>query len=183
MMLIYATVREVEVRSMRWRVEDQLAAYTSAVSAVFTPEANNSNAAAASSSRSVELLPVDEEQDEEVQPQETTLPEQPAAVAAATSRVQQQPQRPQQQPKLEDLPKTRRVAYQGMCYTAAFICCYIFPTTSRILMTAGVKPPPYPIRFLAVSSVSSQGFWNWLVYSVQVRRSLCIWCRFRLRRR
>lgn len=66
---------------------------------------------------------------------------------------------------VEALPRTHRVAYQSLGYTMAFIANYVFPTTSRIFMTMD-KAPPYPIRLLAVSFVTSQGFWNWLVYYV-----------------
>jgi len=66
---------------------------------------------------------------------------------------------------LSDLPKTQRVANQGLSYTVAFILCYTFPTTSRIWQTACCDPP-YPIRLLATSFVGSQGFWNSMVYYV-----------------
>ena len=58
---------------------------------------------------------------------------------------------------------TRRVAYQALAYAGFFILVYVFPTTSRIYSTVR-GPPPYPIRFLAVSFVASQGFWNWVAY-------------------
>lgn len=75
-------------------------------------------------------------------------------------------------PQLSDLPKTRRVAYQGLGYTAAFILVYIFPTTSRTWQTVNSSsgiPPPYVIRVLALSLVPCQGFFNFLVYHVQPR--------------
>jgi hypothetical protein len=67
---------------------------------------------------------------------------------------------------LADLPRTRRVFHQGLGYTFAFVFLYIFPTTSRIFQTTG-NVPPYPIRLLAVTMVTSQGFWNWVVYYLQ----------------
>ena len=64
---------------------------------------------------------------------------------------------------VEELPMTHRMSYQSIGYMVAFIGCYIFPTTSRIMLTAS-KVPPYAVRLLAVSTVTSQGFWNWAVY-------------------
>ena len=62
-----------------------------------------------------------------------------------------------------NLPRTRRVFYQASGYTSAFIFVYLFPTTSRIIQTIG-NTPPYWIRLLAVTFVSSQGAFNWIVY-------------------
>lgn len=62
-----------------------------------------------------------------------------------------------------ELPMTRRVAHQALGYAAFFVLVYLFPTTSRIMSTVG-DPPSFPIRFLAVSSVGSQGWWNWMIY-------------------
>ena len=64
---------------------------------------------------------------------------------------------------MADLPKTRRVSYQAVGYTMCFIMVYLFPTTSRIMSNVG-DGPPYAIRLLAVTFVSSQGFWNWVIY-------------------
>ena len=87
----------------------------------------------------------------------------------------------QLRPNLSELPKTRRVAYQGLCYTACFILCYVFPTTSRTYTTVTKEAPPYAIRLLAVSFVGSQGFLNWLVYFVQP--TIHTWWSRRLRQR
>ena len=57
------------------------------------------------------------------------------------------------------LPKTRRVGYQAIGYTAVFILVYIFPTTSRtITTTQGSQSVPYAIRLLG------EGFWNFWIF-------------------
>mmetsp|Transcript_62530 Transcript_62530/g.152241 ORF Transcript_62530/g.152241 Transcript_62530/m.152241 type:complete len:482 (+) Transcript_62530:228-1673(+) len=62
-----------------------------------------------------------------------------------------------------NLPRTRRVFYQALGYSSAFFFVYLFPTTSRIIQTIG-NTPPYWIRLLAVTFISSQGAFNWIVY-------------------
>ena len=69
---------------------------------------------------------------------------------------------------MNELPKTRRVAYQAYGYTAVFLITYLFPTTSRIIQTTG-GVPPYWVRLAAVTMVGSQGFWNFCVYFVLPR--------------
>ncbi|CAB9527236.1 expressed unknown protein [Seminavis robusta] len=144
MLLIYAKVRKTEEKSVRHTFRQQSMKYLQqsklSLKAVEQGGADSTNDA----------------------PSTDTLPPSTCNVTLGLPPLQQSA-------TLSDLPITRRVAYQGICYTAAFIVMYVFPTTSRTWSSVRNEPPPYPIRLLAVTFVGSQGFFNWLVYYVQPR--------------